>query len=82
MRKMFVAFIIGQLLQLALHATCLNYFPAEQVPICAIAGAMIAATLLVGVGVAKRETRITQEEIAPPALVDANWSPIFERRYH
>lgn len=74
MKKMFLAFMIGQLLQLALHATCLNYFPYQQVPVCIAAGAMVAITLVVGVTVAKRETRITKEEIAPPIVVSPRFT--------
>lgn len=82
MRKIFIAFALGQLLQLALHAASLTYFPHEQIMLCAAAGILVAITFMVGVGTAKKEARITEETIAPPALVDAGWSPIFERRYN
>lgn len=82
MKKIFIAFVLGQLLQLALHAASLTYFPREQIALCAAAGILAAVTLMIGVGIARRESRVTEETITPPALVDAGWSPIFERYYH
>ena len=84
MRKIFPAFLAGQALQLILHAASLTYFPAEQILLCGFAGGMIAVAFLIGVGVANRETRATEEEIAPPSIVDASWSPLplFGERVH
>lgn len=81
--SLFLAFVLGQLLQLMLHAAGLSFFPKTQLMLCAAAGMMIALALFIGAAIARREPRVfeteMEEALEPPRVIDAHWTRLPER---
>lgn len=81
--SLFLAFVLGQLLQLMLHAAGLSFFPKAQLMLCAAAGLLFALALFIGAAVANREPHVfedTEEEVLePPMVLDAHWVRLPEK---
>ena len=87
MKKTFsiiVAFVFGQLVQLALHATGLAVDAVQQISLCAGVGAAITVAVIVGVLVARRESERQDAELDPPTIIDAHWRqmPVYKGVYY
>lgn len=53
--RLLVAFILGQAVQVILHAVCLDYWEQYQIPFCVAGGLLVAVAVFAGVRMAYRE---------------------------
>lgn len=53
--RLLIAFLLGQGVQLVIHAVCFNYWEQYQLPFCAAAGFLVAVAVFAGMRVATRE---------------------------
>ena len=74
------AFVMGQLVQLALQATSIAAEVSKPIWLCAGIGAAIVCAVIVGILVARRETETRRSELAPPAVIESPWPQVPERR--
>lgn len=81
--SLFLAFVLGQLLQLMFHAAGLTFFPKAQLMLCAAAGLLFALALFIGAAVANREPQSFEEPkdeiLEPPTVIDAHWVHVPEK---
>ena len=51
--KIFVAFLIGQAVQVVLHALCFNYWQSRQIPFVIAGGFLVAVAVMWGMQIGK-----------------------------
>lgn len=54
MKKIIIAFAVGQIIQVVLHATCFNWWGKYQLPFCIAGGVIILAAVIAGAWLAYR----------------------------
>lgn len=62
--KLLIAFILGQAVQVVLHAVSMNFWENRRILFCCAAGFLVAVAVFAGVMITKEEKPLTYEDYA------------------
>lgn len=62
--KLLIAFILGQAVQVILHAVSMNFWENRRILFCCAAGLLMAVAVFAGVMITKEEKPLTFEDYA------------------